>query len=72
MKKITVAQARESARDFVRHVTKPPRQWTVNTAERFTPVGWRLPNDTTDDEFFPITVAHVADVYRRKCVPGEY
>lgn len=66
--KLTWKQAREAARYFVWEVTDKQRRWTTITAEGYLPSGWWLPNDATEDQFFPITIEHVACVYRQIAV----
>lgn len=69
--KLPWKQARDSARHFVWEVTDKQRRWTIITVEGYLPSGWRLPNDATDDQFFPITIKNVADTLRQIAMRDE-
>ncbi len=59
---LTAFKARECAKAFVEEVSG--RQWTLDTAESFLPDGYELRN-AEDSDLYPITVSHVAQVFRR-------
>lgn len=63
--KMTKAVATDAAREFVRYIKRMRGiNWTVSTAATFLPDGWELNDTVTDDYFFPVTIANVADTFR--------
>ena len=63
-RRLTVLEARQCAREFIRGITKPDRQWRADTVNRYLPRGWLLSDCATADDFFPVTVGRVASSIR--------
>ena len=63
--RMTIKMATASARAFIASVSDPDSVWTITSAERCLPRGWLLPEHMSEDEMFPLTVAHVAQAFRR-------
>lgn len=63
--KLSLKNARETARHFLWEIADKRRQWTVSTLEGYLPYAWNL-RDVEDSDLFPLTVKHVADVLRNK------
>ena len=57
---MTSNEARTAARNFISSVTKPNREWSINTIEAHLPNGWQLQAHAETGDFFPLTISHVA------------
>ena len=64
--RMTIAQARTIAREFIASVTVAQGiQWDITTFRGSMPNGWSLNPCVDDGDLHPLTIANVADVIRQ-------